>query len=214
MYLTRLKALIVEAVKEQFDQDYPEADFRGIRTSIEYPVAEQEVPAIWVDYDDTSPLQIAGVHHREFTQPGPNGARRRYTRWKFAGTVSLTVVAMSSLERDRLYDELIRVVAFDSTTDQVGEFRAYIENNDLIGCNINFDTIAVRGNAAAPGTPWGTDEMMYERSIQLDIIGEFVSEGAGQALVPLREIRVFDRIADITDDHPDDPGATGTFAWQ
>lgn len=214
MYLVPLKTLIVEAVSEQFDQDYPEADFRSIHVSIEYPVQEQEVPSVWVDYDDTAPLQIAGIHHREFTEPGPQGERRRFTRWKFAGTISITVVALSSLERDRLYDELIRVVAFDSTTDQVGEFRAYIENNDLIACNINFDTIAVRGNAAAPGTPWGTDEMMYERSIQLDILGEFTSEGASQTLVPLSEIRVYEREDPLPDDHPDAPGATGAFAWQ
>lgn len=214
MYLVPLKTLLVEAVKNQFGTAYPEADFRSIHVSIEYPVDPQEVPSVWVDYDDTAPLQIAGVHHREFSEPGPDGARRRFTRWKFAGTISFTVVALSSLERDRLYDELIRVIAFDSTTDDVGQFRAYIENNDLIALNINFDTIAVRGNAAAPGTPWGTDEMMYERSIQLDCLGEFTSAGATEALVALSEIRVYERSNDEPDDHPDTPGATGPNAWQ
>jgi hypothetical protein len=115
---------------------------------------------------------------------------RVVTRWRFAGTVTLTIVALSSLERDRLYDELVKVLAFARVQESVSEFRNRVEHNDLVAMNANFDLLRPSGDNAAPGTPWGTDEFLYEKSISLDLIGEFVSEPDTMILVPLRLIRV------------------------
>lgn len=106
-------------------------------------------------------------------------------------------MALSSFERDRLYDELIRTMAFTREVDQVTEFRSYVEDNDLIAANMDFDTIESRGNAASPGTPWGTDEIIYERTISMQIIGEFISEGTTGSLVPLKRIIVNGSLVDV-----------------
>lgn len=222
MYLSHLKATLVEAVKAQFDQDYPNEQFRGIHTSIEYPVDAQNYPGIWVDYEDTQSLQIAGVRHREFGPSSADGSsRRRYTRWKFGGYASFTVVAMSSLERDLLFDELVRVMAFGSGVDSVNEFRAYIEHNDLIAVNFDFDQIEVRGNAAGPGTPWGTDEIVYEKTLSMECFGEFVSDGSTQSLVPLSQVRVLPQAQGEANPSPGpgDPGSEVPYSgdlsvWQ
>lgn len=192
-YLTHLKTALVQALKETFDQDYPEPDFRDINVSIEYPIEPQHYPGIWVDYTDSDSLRVAGIDHHEFTEPGPDGYRRRYTRWRFAGYASFTVVAMSSLERDRLYDELVRCLAFTHESDQVPEFRNYVEDNEFIAMNFDFDEIEPRGSSVAPGTPWGTEELIYEVTLNMEVIGEFISDGSTGALVPLREIRVLGR---------------------
>lgn len=198
-YLTVLKTALVQALRGCFDGDYPEEDFRDVNADIEFPAEEQNYPGIWVNYSDTAPLIAAGIDHHEFTDPGDQGYVRQFTRWRFAGTASFTVVALSSLERDRLYDELVRVIAFARESDQVPEFRAYIESNEFIAMNGNFDEIVISGNSAAPGTPWDTDEYIYEVTLNLDILGEFVSHGSTGSLAPLSMIKVIGRQA-LADD--------------
>jgi hypothetical protein len=199
VYLTFLKAMIVEAVKNTFDDEYPVTQFRNVWTSIEYPIKQQNYPGIWVDYEDARPLQIAGIDHKEIDPDG-----RPFTRWKFAGHATFTVVAFSSQERDALYDEMVRVIAFGRQNAMTDRFRSYIEGNDLIACNFDFDTIQPGGNAAAPGTPWGSDEVIYEKSFSMQALGEFVVDPENIELVPLSAIIVTARTGG-TEDDPENP---------
>ncbi len=198
-YLVHLKTALVEALKKTFDGDFPDPDFRGINVSIEYPVEPQHYPGIWVDYTDSASLRAAGIDHFEFTEPGDSGYVRRFTRWRFAGYASFTVVALTSLERDRLFDQLVRVMAFTHETDQVPEFRNYVENNEFIAMNFDFDEIEPRGNSVAPGTPWGSDELIYEVTVNMEVIGEFISEGSTGTLAPLSTILVTGRMSETDD---------------
>ena len=184
-YLTYLKTMLVTAVEETFDEHYPVEQFRGVHCSIEYPVEPANYPGIWVDYEDGQELQIAGVDHYEKTEVRQDGTIVKFTRWRFQGYVSFTVTALTSRERDALYDELVKVFAFGKEDPNRLRFRSYIEDNDFIAANIDFDQIAARGNAAAPGTPWGTDEIIYERTINLEIIGEFIADDSDGGLLPL-----------------------------
>jgi hypothetical protein len=164
--------------------------FRNANISLEYPIDVQDYPSLWVDYDDTQPLLRAGIAHQETRSPLDGATVAPFTRWRFQGYVSVTAVAMTSLERDELFDEVVRVVAFGNEDTIVGRFKSRIANNDLIAANLQTDKIDVRGSAASPGTPWGTDEMMYERSLNLEIIGEFVPDPSTGVLIPLSRIKV------------------------
>jgi hypothetical protein len=217
-YLVSLKTMLVDALRTTFDVSYPEVDFRSVLCSIEYPVDPQSYPSVYVDYDDDDPLIRAGIDHHEFLNVGTNlePALVPYTRWRFKGTVTFTMVALSSLERDRLYDEVVRVLAFGDENTVTSRFRTYIENNEFIAANMNFDTIVPRGNAAAPGTPWGTDEIIYERGVNVEILGEFVTNRTTGALVPLKAIELLSAQELIRDSDlvpfpgPDD---AGTNPW-
>lgn len=209
MYLTKLKAAVVEALRATFTAAYPEADFRGadgdgLWVSIEYPVAKASYPGLWVDYSDSDELRVAGIGHEEFVElvDGPH----RVTRWRFGGEITVTVVALSSLERDRLFDELVRIFAFARENEAVSEFRELIEQNDLMAMNINFDTLRVFGDNAAPGTPWETEEIIYEKSVSMDVIGEFVGDPTTATLVRLSQIRATGYPAGTPEPRfPDDP---------
>jgi hypothetical protein len=191
VYLTRLKALLVTALAQTFDTEYVDPRFQNIRVGIEYPVDQAGYPGLWVDYDDTSTLKRAGVDHKE-TNLSQAGVLFEHTRWEFFGVLSITVVALTSLERDDLYDEVIRVIAFGAENPVTQQFRSLIENNPFIGVNMDFDTIEPRGNAAAPGTPWGSDEIIYERTINLNVQGEFfVDPSTGSVVrVPLSAFQI------------------------
>lgn len=208
MYLRALKALAVDALVQTFGTpdvhapvDYPNPLFRNkLHISIEYPVEAQNYPGIWVDYEDQRPLEIAGIAHQEIDPEG-----RPYTRWKYGGHISYTLVAFTSLERDSLYDELVRTIAFGAQDTATSNFRKTIENNDLIACNLDFDTLQPGGSAAAPGTPWGSDEIIYEKTVTQQAIGEFIVDPENtQALIPLSKIDITGR-TDGTEDDPINP---------
>lgn len=191
MYVEALKTMVIEAFKTTFDDQYPTAEFRGLHVGLEYPIDEQDYPSVWVDYEDTQPLMRAGIAHLEYVDPGDGTTPvAPFTRWRFQGYLSLTAVAMTSLERDRVYDQIVRVVAFGNQDGIIGRFKSYIADNDLIAATLNTDKIEGRGNNAAPGTPWGTDEIMYEKSLNLELIGEFVPDPATGTLIPLSQIVV------------------------
>lgn len=200
MYLALLKSCIVEGLRNCLGQTAPNPNFRNLNVSIEYPLAKQDYPGIWVNYDDSDSLEIAGIDHKEFVLD-TEGLPHEVTRWIFAGQVSLTCVALSSLERDTLYDEVVRLFAFGRIEKATPSFRDQIENNDFIAVYANWDQLRPHGDAAAPGTPWGTeDEVVYEKSLAFDVEGEFVSNWEGNALMMLSKVNVMGVAVDADDD--------------
>lgn len=188
MFVTPLKAMATHAMEKTLDVDYPVERFRGVHVSIEFPDDRQHYPGIWVDFEPTGEMERAGIGHFEY-EGGADGGRR-YTRWRFQGYLTYTAVGMTSLERDMLLDELIRIIAFGEENPATNEFRALMEDNDLIACNIDFDQVGLRGSTQSPGTPWGTEEMIYEATVAIEVIGEFVSDTVSATLLPLGSIAV------------------------
>jgi hypothetical protein len=209
MYLVHLKTAIVEGLRRVYDNEYPVLELRGIRTSIEFPVSTADMPCFWVNYEDSAPLVVAGIGHEEISYA--EGSYSRNTRWKFSGIITITAMAMSSRERDSLYDELVRVFAFGRYTAPTNQFRQHIESNDLVAMNINFDELRPSGDNAGTGTPWETSEILYEKSISMDVIGEFIGDPITQNLLPLGEIRVHPYVeGQPAPDPPADEGYNAT----
>lgn len=202
MYLVSLKTLLVQALRLVFDDEHPQPDFRKVNVGIDYPVDRHGYPAIWVDYSDTADLVQAGVAHTE--QKTFAGGTAEFTRYRFEGTAEFTIIALSSLERDRLFDEIIRVFAFGQEDGATSQFRAYIEDNEFLAVNAKFDRIGVGGNSAAPGTPWGSDEIIYERTVTLDLLGEFVADPVAGSMAPLSGFEII-AIADTSIGEPIEP---------
>ena len=187
-YLRTIKTTAQNALQQAFLIFYPETDPDGgdqpVYISLEYPVDQAHIPAIWVEFEPTD-LRTAGIAYTE-----TDADNNIFTRWRFAGSASFTVAAMSSNERDMIYDQLVALVAFASQSDVASVFRQTVQNANLIATTWSFDTIESRGEAAAPGTPWGTDEVMYERGIALQVLGEFVTDPYTRQLVNLSEIQI------------------------
>ena len=197
-YLELVKTMAVNAVKEVFDESYPTTDFQNLYCSVEYPLAKNHYPGVWVDYQDTAPLEIIGVNHEEWgdgllNPPPPDPVNNTFevphTRWKFGGYISYTIAALTSWERDRIYGELVRVISSRGTVIH-NEFKRHIETNPFVAVNMNTDRIEPQGNNAAPGTPWGTDDLIYERTINMEIIGEFATDTIDGVLIPLEQVKV------------------------
>lgn len=187
-FLRTIKTTAVQAIQKSFLASYPAPDPAGgdrqVFVSVEYPVEEANYPAVWVDYEG-SELRTVGIAYTETDAQG-----NAYARWRFAGHVVFTVVALSSNERDMLYDQLVAMTAFAAQSEFPSSFRTVIEDAPLVAAVWSFDTVEDRSPAAAPGTPWGTMDVIYERGFALQVIGEFVSDPNTYELVNLSEIQV------------------------
>ncbi len=200
--MRHLKTIVTKGLVETFDEAHPaenwlkygNGDHTGhLNVSPEFPIEEADYPGIWVDFEPTQQLSIVGVNHKELV-PVLDGddlsGYRETTRWKFAGVVSYTIVAMSSNVRDRLFDELVKVLAFGKGDPIRGRYRAAIESNRFIGVTFDWDEIGQSGFSATPGTPWGTDDVIYEATARMECIGEFVSAPGDELLLPLNAVEI------------------------
>ena len=191
MFLTEAKSTVTQALKNVFDAGYPVPQFQDLHIDIEYPNDITDYPGIWVDMEIVGNLTKAGID--EFAEVAldsvTNDAYALY-KWRYQGYSTFTIAALHSLERDRLFDEVVRVFAFSNSNFQVQQFRSFIENNPLIAMNMDFDNIAVRGMSAAPGTPWGTNDVIYEVTLAMETVGEFVSDEQGQTLYPISGVEL------------------------
>lgn len=206
MFMKEVVTAVTKAMQETFDADYPEADFQDLHVSIEYPDDRAQYPCIWVDFDLSQSIRTVGIGHTEWAEGDTPGTKRQVKRWRFSGRAMYTVAALTNLERARLMDEVIRVLAFGKAEPGRSAYRDAIEDNPYIAMSGKFDEINVGGMSNAPGTPWGTDDMIYEVTLSLDIIGEFVSDpnadGGALELVPLSAVTITEYLD--TDGVPED----------
>lgn len=196
-FIRTIKTTAVQAVQQAFQVRYPAPDPAGGEkrpfVSVEYPVEEANYPAIWVDYEG-SELRTVGIAYTETDAQG-----NVYARWRFAGHVVFTMVALNSNERDLIYDQLVALTAFAAQSDFPSSFRQVVENAPLVASVWSFDSVEDRPPAAAPGTPWGTMDVIYERGFALQVIGEFVSDPNTFELVDLSDIQVVATAAGLPD---------------
>ena len=206
--------VFVEAMKEMFaGTNHPDPEMRNLSVHTEYPVDRLQYPGFWVQYTPQGDVQNAGIGHYEWGDGEEPGTLRKVYRWRFSGVVEIVVAALSNLERARLIDALIRTIAVGVVGDGSVEstFRAYIQSNDLIGLAVAWESFNVGGFAENPGTPWETEEVIYEGTVTLTLEGEFGFDPIGADLVPLSKIKIDEP---ILPGYPDiDP--TGTQgAWR
>lgn len=206
MFLAEVLTVLNEGMKRTFDQDYPVEDFRGLHVSIEYPIEEGDYPALWVGFETQGALSAVGIGTSStelVTTETDDGTRfGEVTNWRFEGEALFTLMTTTSLNRARLMDEVVRAIAFGPFEEGRGGFRNYLLEQDLIRLQMNYDQIDIRGMAETPGTPWGTDDLVYEVTLATDVIGEFASTAYG-SLVPLSEIRIIDYPEGTPDPSPE-----------
>lgn len=195
MYLTETKTALRKAIIETFDEDYPREEWRAVHASLEYPSTAQDYPGIWIDFEPTGQFEIVQVGGgQQYTVDATDPAHpifHTFTTWHFQGVAQFTVVALAPLEHARLFDELAKVMAFGRENPATSTFRSIIEQNDFVAMNIDFDQIGVGGFDATPGTPWGTEDTIWEGTLSMEVKGEFNSDGVTGDLVPLRAITIY-----------------------
>ena len=208
--MKELVALLTQAVRLTFNANYPETDFRLLHVSPEFPILREDYPAIWVDFEPTGPVQTAGIDSFLFTEPDENNVVHQYKKWLFRGYATYTIMALTSLERDRLFDEVVKMIAFAQLNPQYFLYRQTIEDNPWIAAQVDFDQIQQRGKSATSGTPWGSDDILYEITTASAVIGEFSSDPSTGEFVLLDHVK-FVATEESSLGDPDGPVDTWTY---
>ena len=186
MFLDSLKTLLVTALRDTFNSEYPVEEWQNLYVSIEYPIAKTAYPGVWVDFEATNEIQTVGVSSVFYTTKSPIAP---YLLWQYKGYSTFTITALTSWQRDRLFDQLIRVFAFGKVYAGNSTFRSTIVDNPYIACNMNWDKIKIMGaSTATPGTPWGSEEIIYEVTLGIETWGEFASDPANESLLLLSAV--------------------------
>ena len=194
MYLSLLKASMVRALQATMNSQYPNPNLADMKVSVEYPWDQAAYPAIWVDFHATEPVRQAGIGHIDtavFTDTGvtpPVSTYATYSEFVFEGDVTFTIATLSSLERDNAYDEMLRILMAGAENPQTSTFRESIEQGEFLAINARWDMVDTSGTTAAPGTPWGTDETIYETTVSLHVQGYYYVVPEAGTLVALSKI--------------------------
>lgn len=180
-----IEALKAVTEHPEYDSDSP---LRNIAVHANYPVAEVDYPGIWVNYSMQGDLKNVGIGHVEDAFDA-EGDLHQVTRWHFGGMVEFTIAGMSNLERALLLDAFTRMVAIGRIDENPeGEFRRHIERSDLIGQTVTWESFMVGAFGESQGTPWGTDDVIYEATVSLTTSGEVVVDPSTGALVLLSAV--------------------------
>lgn len=186
MFLAETLAIGEQAMKQVFVPGYVsldgQSDFSNLHISIEYPTDKQNYPAIWVDFEPDHEITRSGIDNIDTLDPNPDGTYTPYYLWRAQGDLTYTICAMSNLERARLHDEVVRVLAFNGDP-AVSAYRQFIEDNPLIAMNANFDNIQERPPSIS-STPWDSLDLIYEITVAVTCVIEFQAAQQYGALVP------------------------------
>lgn len=149
-----------------------------------YPLKETEYPGIWVQFSfqELSRASLEPVHKTE--------AGQFYMLGKFSGTVTLTTLSLSSLERDRISDALVQILLFGRENPRAEIFYSHLRYNDYVNLTIDNHSVRPSGQTTTLGTPWGTEDIVYEDTYNFGVTGQFASRYEDFGLVNLREIRI------------------------
>lgn len=161
-----------------------------VTIDMEYPIEKANYPGIWVQFSFNEIVQ-AGIGHEPLirtvlkgTEDNPEEIRWDLVREiQFKGRVTLTVLALSSLERDRIADAVITMLAFSRTAEKVltkpnedtKQFRQLIQSlatNPHVNITLNQDQIIPGGQGMTTGVPWDEEIPGYEDSYSFDILGQ------------------------------------------
>jgi len=177
-----VKRAVVTALRDALSGMDLRIDGQAVYIDLEYPLQESQYPGVWVQFSPSS-LGRAGIGQELMVKE--NGAWCPIQEWTFQGRVTLAIVALSSLARDRLADAIIMNLAFARTPDayivtQPGQdTRRYrtlmnaLDENPYVKMTLLHDTIYPGGQNVTPGVPWQPDVLAYEDSYSFDLLGQF-----------------------------------------
>ena len=160
-----------------------------LTVDMEYPMIEEKYPGIWLS--SASPRwQNSGVGWELLSKTiEDEGTDEEWVNWEpvreftFEGKVTLSIVALTSLERDRIADAIVTMLLFsrvpehvitraDRDTKQFRQLIGALSANPYISMSINTDILNPGGQAVTTGVPWDSEILGYEDSYSFDLLGQ------------------------------------------
>ena len=156
-----------------------------VTVDMEYPIKKEHYPGIWVQFSFTD-MTNAGLSHTVLTKTVNDDQSVNWEpvrEFQFKGRISMTIVALTSLERDRLSDAVTSMLMFSrppeyvltKVTEDTKQFRqliSHLATNPYISMTPNLDIIIPGGQSTSSGVPWDDEIPGYEDTYSFDILGQ------------------------------------------
>lgn len=174
------------------------SDQGSVRIDMEYPAKEESYPSIWVQFSLTR-LRNAGMGHEHWTEEG------LVREWFYEGRVNLTLLFLTSKERDQMADALITLYAFSRSASTLAnrgvtvqreggfgysDFFSSLDENEYLSMSPNTDELRPGGQSINVGTPWDPDTLVYEDNYNFDVQGQFETVIDDTGLYRIRRIEL------------------------
>jgi hypothetical protein len=194
--LEAVKTSVVSALRGALVRDYPEPDRLVIQRvsdniEMEYPTESAKYPGIWVQFSFNE-IRKAGLDPTflSTTVQAAQEINKQYMMGSFKGRVTLSIVAVSNLERDQISGAIINLFLFGRINPVANNFFSMLYDSEYVNISIGQDVLSPGGQTVTVGAPWQSDVLVYEDAYSFDIIGQFASRFETGELVKLSELRV------------------------
>lgn len=215
MFVTAAKTAVVEALRDAFDNDNPDAP-RPRRIDIEYVEDEQDWPCVLVEFT-ASNIRWTGIHPDEYyieeDPENPDLPGRAVRVGMFDGDVNLTILSLSAGERDALYDQMVALLLMGRIREGTPDFYETIGSHDLIAMTVQEGTVKTGSMEISLGTPWNPDILAYEASMSFSLVGQFFVDGTTRELAVLSDIKARPYIKDGAYQDPLPGESDGQGPW-
>lgn len=209
-YKTFVKTALVLALREQF-KNYPDASLRRTKVSVDYPNTTNLYPTVIVRFFERTVSNI-GIGHVEFlTVNDTDNLVAPFKHFIYNGDIEFAILALSSKDRDLISDALVSILAMSDPSEPSDFFnRIYsplfdFDPGDAVDpfrynfINLNTDQILGFGETQNPA-PWLTeDQLQYQSSYRVGVMGEFYSLPPGIAAPsgPLLHVNLLPYMQDL-----------------
>lgn len=196
-----VKTAVVTAFREGLTgSTMTSSDPTDIHVDMEYPMRRESYPAVWVQFSLTS-LETPGLGHIVI-DPETGDSLQEFM---FQGRVMLTLLALTSIQRDRLADFVISAIAFSRVantrlitehgfSDSFTRIYQALDDNPYIAMTVNTDRPNPMGQSVTVGSAWDERQMIYEDAYSFDVIGQFQLVTTNEGYYRLRRIDVLPEV--------------------
>lgn len=181
-----LKRAVIGALREAFNGNTVGTPGDQVHIDMEYPLKKVQYPAIWVQCSMGS-LRPSGISHELIIRNTDDPTRVNWEpmqEWSFDARVTLTVLALTSLHRDRISDSLTAMLSFSRPpanvindpsrdTRQFRQLITALSENPYISATINHGSLSPGGQSVTPGVPWDEKILAYEDTISFEVFGQY-----------------------------------------
>lgn len=188
-YKIGVKREIVGALRKAFGDAYPDPMLAN-RVSVvaEYPLKEVNYPLVVMHFNPGN-ITNMGIGHYEVDNS--TGDATIVKRWMFEGSITLTVYALTPMDRDMVILGLLNMFAFGDLIAGFADFWQEIRDYDWVALQINTDHVQEGGDQVVT-VPWGDDETpVFSDSLTFEVFGEFFTVPTTGELVQISQVNVY-----------------------
>lgn len=185
-----------------------------IHVELEYPMKEEQYPGVWVQFS-VSKIQRMGLGHEIWQLINGNWVAKQ--EMTYEGRVTLTIMALTNKERDRIADSLLMMLSFSrppevvltmsTDTKKYRNFMTSLDQSPYVSLTVNSDILHPGGQTVNIGVPWQEDIPAYVDTYSFDLIGQYMYTFDHDGTYTLSRI---DQYPQIMDEPPigTQPGST------